>query len=79
MAINILKYFDAPDVETMKENTLRRAPFLDVGVKIQAVYMACAALDINCLARMTFDEKESTRYTLPYGNSGSRLRSNSRL
>ena len=58
LAINILKYFDAPDVETMKENTLRRAPFLDVGVKIQAVYMACAALDINCLARMTFDEKK---------------------
>lgn len=55
LAKSMLKYVDRPKVETEAELVLERAKILDVGVKVQAVYMAAAALSINCLVRMTFD------------------------
>ena len=33
-------------------------PILDTGAKVQACYMACAALQMNCLVRLSFDAKK---------------------
>ena len=32
-------------------------PAVEIGAKVEAVYLACAALSIRCLARMSFDPK----------------------
>ena len=32
-------------------------PAVEIGTKVEAVYLACAALSIRCLARMSFDPK----------------------
>lgn len=43
--------FDAQKIEEMRE----RAMTIDVGAKIQALYLAAAALDLSCVARTGFD------------------------
>ncbi len=55
LALNIVKVAKRGDWSQMTQDVLSNAPLLDTGAKVMAVYMACAALDIQCLARMTFD------------------------
>ena len=55
VAKSMIRYVDRPQLSDEADKVLDRAKVLDVGVKVQAVYMAAAALDINCLVRMTFD------------------------
>lgn len=45
------KGFDAEKIDEMRE----RAMIIDVGAKIQAVYLAAAALNLSCVARTGFD------------------------
>lgn len=63
LAKKMLKYVDRPTIEAEAERVIDRAKILDVGVKVQAAYLAAAALNINCLVRMTFDP-ERVRKTL---------------
>lgn len=58
LAKNIVKVAKRGDWSQMTEDVLKNAPLLDTGAKVMAVYMACAALNINCLARLTFDAKK---------------------
>ena len=55
LAKKMLKYVERPTLKEEADRVIDRAKILDVGVKVQAVYMAAAALNINCLVRMTFD------------------------
>ena len=55
LAKKMLKYVEQPTLKEEADRVIDRAKILDVGVKVQAVYMAAAALNINCLVRMTFD------------------------
>lgn len=54
-ALSVLKVVDKKAVTTLSDQLIHDACILDVGAKMQAAYLACAALGINCLARLTFD------------------------
>ena len=41
----------------LKEFFKNQGPAVEAGAKVEAVYLACANLGINCLARMSFDPK----------------------
>ena len=43
------------------EEMRTRSMILDVGAKIQAVYMAAAAMDLSCVARTGFDARHVER------------------
>ena len=55
LAMSVIKYVKRDDITAMSEEVMTNAPLLDTGAKVMAVYMACSALNINCLARLTFD------------------------
>lgn len=55
LAMNVIKYVKRDDITAMSKEVMANAPLLDTGAKVMAVYMACSALGINCLARLTFD------------------------
>lgn len=54
-ALSILKVVDKKAVDKISDTLIHDACILDIGAKMQACYLACAALGINCLARLTFD------------------------
>lgn len=58
LAMNIVKVAKRGDWTQMTQDVLKHAPLIDTGAKVMAVYMACAALNINCLARLTFDAQK---------------------
>lgn len=58
LAMNIVKVAKRGDWTQMTEDVMNHAPLIDTGAKVMAVYMACAALGINCLARLTFDAQK---------------------
>lgn len=46
------------DEDTMLRDFFKHyGPAVEAGAKVEAVYLACAALSIHCLARMSFDPK----------------------
>lgn len=55
VAMHIIKYVNRDDITAMSEEVMAHAPLIDTGAKVMAVHLACAALSINCLARLTFD------------------------
>lgn len=58
LALNIVRYINRKNITKLSDEVMSRAPLLDTGTKVMAVYMACAALNINCLARLTFDSQK---------------------
>ncbi len=42
---------------TLRDFFKHYGPAIEVGTKVEAVYLACAELSIHCLARMSFDPK----------------------
>ena len=54
----VIEFVKRDDISAMAQEVLDNAPLLDTGTKVMAVYMACAAMNINCLARLTFDAKK---------------------
>lgn len=63
LAMQIVQFINRKNITKMSDEVMAHAPLLDTGAKVMAVYMACAALNINCLARLTFDS-EKVRDTL---------------
>ena len=63
LAMQIVQLINRKNITKMSDEVMAHAPLLDTGAKVMAVYMACAALNINCLARLTFDS-EKVRDTL---------------
>ena len=55
LAKSIVKYTKSERIATLSDEVMQRAPLLDAGAKVMAVYLACAALGINCMARQTFE------------------------
>lgn len=58
LAMQIVQYINRKNITRLSEEVMQRAPLLDTGAKVMAVYMAAAALNINCLARLTFDSEK---------------------
>lgn len=58
LAMQIVQFINRKNITQLSEEVMSRAPLLDTGAKVMAVYMACAALGINCLARLTFDSQK---------------------
>lgn len=55
LAMRIVKVAQRDDISRMSKDVMQNAPLLDTGAKVMAVYLASAALGLNCLARLTFD------------------------
>lgn len=58
LAMQIVQFINRKNITKMSDEVMAHAPLLDTGAKVMAVYMACAALNINCLARLTFDSEK---------------------
>ena len=58
LAMQIVQYINRKNITRLSEEVMQRAPLLDTGAKVMAVYMAAAALNINCLARLTVDSEK---------------------
>lgn len=58
LALQIVQFINRKNITKMSDEVMAHAPLLDTGAKVMAVYMACAALNINCLARLTFDSEK---------------------
>ena len=58
LALQIVQFINRKNITQLCDEVMAHAPLLDTGAKVMAVYMACAALNINCLARLTFDSKK---------------------
>ena len=58
LAMQIVQSINRKNITKMSDEVMAHAPLLDTGAKVMAVYMACAALNINCLARLTFDSEK---------------------
>ena len=58
LAMQIVQFINRKNITKMSDEVMAHAPLLDIGAKVMAVYMACAALNINCLARLTFDSEK---------------------
>ena len=58
LAMQVVQFINRKNITKMSDEVMAHAPLLDTGAKVMAVYMACAALNINCLARLTFDSEK---------------------
>lgn len=58
LAMQIVQFIKKKNITTLSEEVMAHAPLLDAGARVMAVYMACAALNLNCLARLTFDSQK---------------------
>lgn len=58
LAMQIVQFINRKNITKLSNEVMAHAPLLDTGAKVMAVYMACAALNINCLARLTFDSEK---------------------
>lgn len=58
LAMHIVQFINRKNITKLSNEVMAHAPLLDTGARVMAVYMACAALDINCLARLTFDSQK---------------------
>lgn len=66
LAMQIVQFINRKNITKLSNEVMAHAPLLDTGAKVMSVYMACAALNINCLARLTFDsERCTTRFSSP--------------
>ncbi len=64
LAHSVVKYTKSERIATLTEEMTQRAPLLDTGAKVMAVYLACAALGINCMARQTFESGKVSKALL---------------
>ena len=64
LARSIAKYTKSEKIAALTDEMTERAPLLDTGAKVMAVYLACAALGINCMARQTFDPAKVSKALL---------------
>ena len=58
LAMQIVQFINRKNITKLSNEVMAHAPLLDTGAKVMSVYMACAALNINCLARLTFDSEK---------------------
>ncbi len=58
VVMKIVHYLNRKNISKLSEEVMQKAPLLDTGAKVMAVYMAASALNINCLARLTFDSEK---------------------
>lgn len=64
LARSIAKYTKSEKIAALTDGMIERAPLLDTGAKVMAVYLACAALGINCMARQTFESAKVSKALL---------------
>ena len=64
LAHSIVKYTKSERIATLAEEVSERSPLIDTGAKVMAVYLACAALGINCMARQTFESAKVSKALL---------------
>lgn len=66
LAMQIVQFINRKNITKLSNEVMAHAPLLDTGAKVMSVYMACAALNINCLARLTLTRiRCTTRFSSP--------------
>lgn len=61
LAMSLIRHAEGSSLAENARTAFERSLVLDAGVKAQSVYLACAALGLRCLLRLTFDSKKVSR------------------